>query len=124
MKILSTQLLSIVSALICTYTLPAIADCEASYKPVKTVAPYYPRRAVDRGIEGYATVQFTLGSDGKIMNPRIKESSPKRTFDRVAILALRKFTYQPCRIDYQAVALDDVFFKFNFSLNDQRLAAK
>ena len=119
-----TQLLSIISVLVCTHTLPAFAECESSYKPVKSVAPTYPRRAVNRGIEGYATVKFTVGANGEIKNPRISESKPKRTFDRAAILALKKFVFQPCRIDNQAVDVDDVNFRFNFSLNSKSSTAE
>ncbi len=37
---------------------------DGEYMPIVAVAPEYPRRAAQRGIEGFVTVQFTVTTNG------------------------------------------------------------
>ncbi len=102
----------------------AVAECpgidteDEDYRPVKTAQPAYPRRAQNRGIEGYAVVNFTITTEGEIKDVKISESEPKGVFDRSVIKAIRKFRYDPCIVDGEAMELTDNELKFSFVLSD------
>jgi protein TonB len=101
---------------VCSMTIDAA--CDATYEPIKRKAPEYPRRAVERRIEGFARVQFGIDVEGKIRDPVIIESKPKRIFDRAAIRALMGFKFEPCRVDNIAVEIANLSVKFTFDLQD------
>lgn len=73
-------------------------------KLVKRVAPEYPPSAADRGTEGYVLVEFTVAPDGRVIDPVIIESSPRRTFDSAARDAVRRWKYEPARQGDAAIA--------------------
>lgn len=50
----------------------------------------YPLQARRAGLEGEVTVQFTVGTDGSIINPTIVNSS-NRVFNNVSLNAIRQF---------------------------------
>lgn len=91
--------------------------------PQRMVAPVYPKRAIDRGIEGIVLVQFDIAEDGSIKNPKIVVSQPKRIFDRAVMRALKKSRYRPMVIEGQATQIKNVtetyFFKLYESTTDK-----
>lgn len=64
-------------------------------KLVKRVTPEYPADAATRGIEGFATVEFTVTVEGKVIDARVVESEPRRTFDSAARDAVRRWRFEP-----------------------------
>lgn len=92
-------------------------ECTAEdIKVVKAAAPSYPRRAKERGIEGYVALEFAIGTDGKAKDVKIMESEPKGTFDRAGMRAVMKTEFQPCMINGQATEVAKAQLKFNFKL--------
>lgn len=90
--------------------------------PIVKVAPQYPRIAIVRGIEGYATVEFTVTETGRTRNVTIIASTttdgrPTSVFDRAAIAAAEKFKYQPRVQDGVAVEVHGVKNRFVFELD-------
>jgi protein TonB len=77
---------------------------QTAAKLVKRVAPEYPAAAASRGTEGYAVVEFTVTAEGKVVDPVIVESSPRRAFDSAARDAVRRWKYEPARNGDTAVA--------------------
>ena len=61
-------------------------------------APVYPILALERGIEGSATVRFTLTSEGDITDMQIINVSGSRAFGQAAIDALRRWIIIPAMI--------------------------
>ena len=100
------------------FALPSdvIAACDGDYSATKSAAPSYPRRAESRGIEGYAVVQFTITTEGKIENIEVIESEPKGVFDRSAIKAVNNHQFDPCIENGQTVEITDKKLKFTFKL--------
>ncbi|MEL6340753.1 MAG: energy transducer TonB [Myxococcota bacterium] len=74
---------------------PGAGPSDSEATPVVRVAPIYPRRAAERGIQGYATVKFKVGTAGQVVDPRIIKSEPPGTFDRAALKAVSKWKYKP-----------------------------
>src|SRR5690606_25710783 len=54
------------------------------YLPIVKVAPVYPARAAQRGLEGYVIVEFTVTETGSTRDISVVESSSS-LFDRAAV---------------------------------------
>lgn len=57
--------------------------------------PSYPSIARRAGVEGYVTFHVVLGSDGKVEQAQVAESSPKNIFDSAAKEAILQWQYTP-----------------------------
>jgi len=68
---------------------------DGEYLPIVKVAPNYPRRAAQKGIEGYVVVEFTVTTLGTVVDPVVIEADPPGIFDRSATQAVTKFKYKP-----------------------------
>ncbi len=93
---------------------PGFSDGEMV--PIVRVLPQYPRRAIDRGIEGWVIVIFTVAADGTVQDARISDAEPKGIFDRAALKAIEKFKYKPTVIDGRALPTPNVQFRMKFEL--------
>jgi protein TonB len=63
--------------------------------PLVRIEPEYPMRARQRGIEGWVTVQFDISAAGGVKNPTVIAAHPGTIFNRSALLAVRKWKYNP-----------------------------
>ncbi|MDQ2070860.1 energy transducer TonB [Natronospira bacteriovora] len=72
-------------------------------QPVLIEAPRYPGQAYRNRIEGFAIVEFTVGTDGKTRNVRVLESSPGTVFDNSAQRAVERWEFQPRIVNGRAV---------------------
>lgn len=93
---------------------PTLLDGEQI--PIVKVAPVYPNRAVQRGIEGYVVLSFTITSTGATTDALVIESIPKGIFDKAALGAVRKFKYKPKVVDGAAQSVYNVQHKLTFEL--------
>lgn len=50
---------------------------DGEYLPIVKVQAVYPRRALQRGIEGYVVVEFTVTKQGTVRDPYVVEASPE-----------------------------------------------
>jgi TonB family protein len=72
-------------------------------KLVKRVAPQYPTRAAQDGLEGYVLLDYLVTDTGRVIDVKITESQPSRVFDRVARDAVRRWKYLPQTVDGKPV---------------------
>ncbi len=72
-----------------------VFKADGEYLPIVKVEPVYPRRAQQRGIEGYVLLEFTVTTSGAVRDPVVVEAKPPGIFDRSAIQAALKFKYRP-----------------------------
>jgi protein TonB len=93
-------------------------SADGDYLPIVKVAPVYPRRAVDRGIEGYVIVEFTVTKTGAVKNPRVVECEPSTIFNKAALDAALKFKYKPRIVNGEAIEVHGVLNKITFKLED------
>lgn len=63
--------------------------------PIKTDAPNYPVEAARSRTEGFVEVEFTVGADGKVSNISVVRAQPARVFEREAVAAVRRWTFEP-----------------------------
>jgi len=90
---------------------------EGDYLPIVKVAPIYPARALQRGLEGFCVVQYTVTSLGTIKNPVvIEDQCTSSLFHRASLQAALKFKYKPRVIDGEAVEVPGVQNKFTYEI--------
>ncbi len=96
----------------------AAGSADGDYLPIVKVAPVYPRRAQDRGIEGYVIVEFTVTKTGAVRDPRVVEYDPSTIFNKAALDAALKFKYKPRIVNGEAIEVHGVLNKITFVLED------
>lgn len=89
---------------------------DGEYLPIVKVAPQYPRRALQRGIEGYVIVEFVVTKAGSVRSPVVVKSEPSGIFDRAAIKAASKFKYKPKVVNGEAIDVAGVQNIIRFQL--------
>ena len=85
-------------------------------RPIVRVEPKYPLEAARNGIEGWVKLAFSINNFGQVINAQVLEADPKRTFDRAALRALRKWKYKAQVIDGKPVTKDGLFVVLDFKL--------
>ncbi len=71
---------------------------------VKSAAPRYPRRAMQRDITGWVDVYFTVTTSGETANISVNRADPESVFDRAAVEAVEKWAFQP--VEYRGQLID------------------
>lgn len=93
---------------------------DGDYLPLVRVQPQYPRRAAQRGIEGYVIVSLTVNEDGSVPPDSIEiiEEEPSGYFGRAARKAAEKFKYKPKVVNGKGQKVTGVTYKFTFELSN------
>ena len=102
---------------------------DGEYIPLFKVTPIYPRRAQERGTQGYALVKFTITDSGSVedavpvegycgdpTNPET-EFRPCTMFNSASTRAALKLKYKPKVVDGKATAVEGVLHRFTFLLD-------
>lgn len=95
----------------------ALESGDGEYLPIVKVQPVYPRRALQRGIEGYVIVEFTVDRTGAVKDPTVIEAEPQGLFDRAAMDAALKFKYKPRVVNGEPTEVSGVQNRITFELN-------
>jgi len=100
---------------------PALgAPTDGDYLPLVRIQPQYPRRAAERGVEGYAIVELTVTPNGTTQDIQVVEAEPSGYFERAAIRAAEKFKYKPKVVNGEPIEVNGVRYLFTFELEDGR----
>ena len=103
---------------------------DGAYMPLFAVQPQYPRRAQERGTEGYAIIKFTITEQGTAENAVVEEGMcgdindpdvvlrPCSIFNNSSIRAAAKLKYKPKIVDGKAVRVDNVLYRFRYEMED------
>lgn len=91
---------------------------DGDYLPLVRIQPQYPRRARERGIEGYVVVELTVTPQGTTENVAVIEADPRGYFERNAVRAAEKFKYKPKVVNGQPVEVQGVQYVFTFQLDE------
>jgi TonB family protein len=73
---------------------PAIASA-AEPRLLQAVPPEYPPAALRKQQQGWVEVEFTVGVDGKVRDAAVVKSEPPRVFDREAVRAIQRSSFEP-----------------------------
>jgi protein TonB len=86
--------------------------------PLVRINPEYPRRAQQRGIEGWVQVEFTITPAGTVANPTVIDADPKGLFEDAAVKAISRWKYNPKVEEGRAVERRGVRVVMRFDLDD------
>lgn len=104
---------------------------DGEYIPLFKVQPIYPRRAQERGTQGYAIVSFTITSSGTVENAETVEGycgdptnpdtefRPCSIFNSASTRAAQKLKYKPKIVDGKSTAVDGVLHRFTFIMEQE-----
>ena len=84
--------------------------------PLIRTTPNYPSRALQRGIEGFVGLSFTVDRFGSVIDPVVITAAPQGVFDRAALQAISRWKYSPAVKDGQAVETYDVRQRIVFQM--------
>ena len=104
---------------------------DGEYIPLFKVQPIYPRRAQERGTQGFAIVSFTITESGSVENAKAiegycgdptgpeSELRPCTMFNSASARAALKLKYKPKIVDGKATSVSDVLHRFTFIMADE-----
>lgn len=96
-----------------------LSTADAEFLPIVVIQPQYPNRALQRGIEGWCQVMFTVDENGGVLDPVVVDADPPEIFDSASLRAVSRFKFNPRTKDGQAVKTPGVQYVFRFNLEDQ-----
>ena len=91
---------------------------DGSYVPIFQVPPVYPRRALERGIEGCVMLKFTVTKVGSTRDPSVEWAVPPGIFDRAAMRSALKYKCKPQIRDGEAIEVPNVRTVVIFKIED------
>ncbi|GGW80645.1 energy transducer TonB [Alteromonas halophila] len=95
----------------------ALDSGDGEYLPIVRVAPAYPRRAQQRGIEGFVIVEFTVTKQGTVRDPVVVEANPQGIFEQAAIDAVLKFKYKARVVNGEPTEVSGVQNRISFEID-------
>jgi protein TonB len=98
----------------------SISATDGDYLPLVAIAPQYPTRAAQRGIQGWCLVSFTVDGLGNVVEETITvvDAEPANIFDRSSERAAARFKFQPRVVDGKGVEVAGVQYLFRYELED------
>lgn len=99
----------------------SISATDGDFLPLVAIAPQYPTRAAQRGIEGWCLVSFTVNELGNVVEDTIVvlDAEPSNIFDRSSIRAASRFKFQPRVVDGKGVKVEGVQYVFRYELEGE-----
>ncbi len=100
----------------------SISATDGDYLPLVAIAPQYPTRAAQRGIEGWCLVSFTVDGLGNVVEETIVvvDAEPPEIFDSSSERAAARFKFQPRVRNGEGVAVPGVQYLFRYQLEDDQ----
>ena len=98
----------------------SINATDGDYLPLVAIAPQYPTRAAQRGIEGWCLVSFTVNGLGSVEEETITvvDAEPPQIFNRSSVRAAARFKFQPRVEDGIGVPVSGVQYLFRYQLEE------
>lgn len=90
------------------------------YLPLIKTQPIYPKKALWKKICGYVVTSFTVTKEGRVKDIKVIESEPPEIFDKAAIYVVKKYLYNPRKVDGVPVDTPNVTFRSEFDLKKCR----
>ncbi|MGJ8680353.1 energy transducer TonB [Paraglaciecola sp.] len=94
----------------------ALDSGDGEFLPIVRVAAVYPRRALQRGIEGFVDVTFTVTKLGSVREPKVLQASPAGIFDQAALDATLKYKYKPRVVNGEPMEVSGVEVRVTFEI--------
>ena len=94
----------------------SMGEGDGEYLPIYRVPPQYPRKALFDRVEGWVVVEFTIGTQGEVKNPRVVKSEPSGIFDQAALDAVKRFRFKARTIGGTPVEVSGIQNRIRFKL--------
>jgi TonB family protein len=99
-----------------------LAGAGDAYRPARAMAmlqpqPEFPAKARADSIEGWVTVSYVIGRDGRVSNVDIVAAQPRNVFESAVRRAVRSWRFEPTTVDGSAVETKKTQ-TIRFSLSD------
>ena len=88
---------------------------DGEFLPIVKVAAKYPSRALQRGTEGYCTVEYTVTKTGETRDITVVDC-PESVFSSASVKAAEKFKYKPRVVDGEPIEVPRVQNRFIFEM--------
>lgn len=98
---------------------PELLD-NRSALPLFQAQPNYPINAASQGIEGWVLLQYDVDTSGTLSNINVLDAQPRRTFDKEAVAALKKWKFRPAMDNGQPISVKGQTVKIEFNLEQER----
>lgn len=85
------------------------------YKPVQKIAPQYPRRALNKNIEGICTVAYTVNEQGRVESLKALDDCHPY-FIKPSLKAAKTFQYSPHMVNGSPVKVPNVKNAFHYKI--------
>lgn len=82
---------------------PSKVSSGTTSKPLTRKPPLYPRNYARLGREGMVTLSYVVGVDGSVRDVFVQDSSGEPEFEKAAINAMKRWTYEPATLDGEPV---------------------
>ncbi len=92
-----------------------LSASDGEYLPIVKVAPIYPSRAAQRGVQGDVVIEYTVTVTGSVRDPRVV-SSDSSLLNSAAIKSASKYKYKPRVVDGVPVEVPGVRTIIKFRL--------
>lgn len=86
-------------------------------KPIERVEPKYPMHQQRAGREGWTALSYVVETDGSVSNIIVQKSSGYKDFDRSAVKAMKKWTYNPAMENGKAIQQCRNSVRINFAMS-------
>jgi periplasmic protein TonB len=86
--------------------------------PLVRINPEYPRRAQERGIEGWVQFEFTITPSGTVADVKVIDAEPKGMFEDAATKAIQRWKYNPKVVDGRPVERRGIRVVLRFNLEE------
>jgi len=80
-----------------------------------TVDPKYPKEAYEKGIEGWVWLEFDVDETGNVKDVDIVDAFPDKTFNRAIINAVKRWRYEPYKVDGKAKTYHNRSLLYHFT---------
>ena len=80
-----------------------------------TVDAIYPKGAYEKGIEGWVWLEFDVDPAGAVKDVDIIDAFPDKTFNRAIYNAVRRWRYEPYRVDGEAQTYSSRSLLYHFT---------
>ncbi len=98
-----------------------IATGDGEYLPIVKVAPVYPINALQRKIEGYCVVRYSVTTSGSVRDVSVVEGHCTHDmFKSVSVDAALRFKYKPRVVNGEAIEVHGVHNRFIFKMDKQQ----